>query len=73
MIVCFTGTGNSGAVALRLSRALDDELVMLRGDLLICATPELVLSGDRVVWVFPTYSWGVPPVVADFIGRVAIE
>lgn len=73
MIVCFTGTGNSGAVALRLSRTLDDELVMLRGDLLTCATPELVLSGDRVVWVFPTYSWGVPPVVADFIGRVAIE
>lgn len=26
---------------------------------------------EPVVWVFPTYSWGVPPVVADFIREVS--
>ena len=74
MIICFTGTGNSAAVASLLSRHLgDDEVVMLSGALLCDASPSLRLSGNRIVWVFPTYSWGVPPVVADFIGRATIE
>ena len=73
MIICFSGTGNSAAVASRLSVLLDDEsLVLLRGEVLIGEKPALTLKGERIIWVFPTYSWGVPPVVADFIRRVEI-
>ena len=73
MIICFSGTGNSAAVASRLSVLLDDEsLVLLRGEILTGEKPALTLKGERIIWVFPTYSWGVPPVVADFIGRVEI-
>ena len=67
MIICFSGTGNSAAVASRLSVLLDDEsLVLLRGEILTGEKPALTLKGERIIWVFPTYSWGVPPVVADF-------
>lgn len=73
MIICFSGTGNSAAVASRLSRSLgNEEVVMLRGELLTDNTPELQCDGERVVWVFPTYSWGVPPVVVGFMRRVKI-
>ena len=73
MIICFTGTGNSAAVASVLSRHLgDDEVVMLSGALLCGVSPSVRLSGNRIVWVFPTYSWGVPPVVAGFIKHVTI-
>lgn len=70
MILYFSGCGNSARVAKELSSALaDTNVVRLFGKTL--AEAEVgVPSGDRVVWVFPVYSWGVPPVVADFIGRV---
>ncbi len=74
MIICFTGTGNSAAVASVLSRHLgDEEIVMLAGELLCDDAPSLRLSDERIVWVFPTYSWGVPPVVVRFIKRATIE
>lgn len=74
MIICFSGTGNSAAVASALSRHLGgEEVVMLQGTLLCEVAPSLHLSGERIVWVFPTYSWGVPPVVAGFIERAVIE
>ncbi len=64
MIVWFSGTGNSRLVARRLSALLDQSMVELT-----VADPEGVAAADRVVWVFPIYSWGVPPVVRRFIGR----
>lgn len=72
MIVFFSGTGNSAYVAGYLAQALGDtEVVNLRGKAL---RPPLSLhpSCDRIVWVFPIYSWGVPPVVANYIKDVDI-
>ena len=62
MIICFTGTGNSRYVACELARLLgEDDIVMLgNGD----CRPLSHVTDSRAVWVFPTYSWGVPPVVA---------
>lgn len=73
MIVYFSGTGNSARVARRLSVLLGDgELLELSGERLL--SPESVhISGNRIIWVFPTYSWGVPPVVADFIRRCSMS
>lgn len=69
MIVYFSGTGNSRHVAFELSRLLGDCVrdiaEMLCSDTLHC-------PDDRLVWVFPTYSWGVPPVVAGFMKKVTI-
>ncbi len=69
MIFCFTGTGNSLAVARNLASRLGEDIVMINH----YTHPE-VNAGEsaRVVWVFPIYSWGVPPVVLDFIDKVKI-
>ncbi len=70
MIICFSGTGNSALVAQRLAEALGDGLVMI--DRAFYDNPvyrEDEPSG-RLMWVFPVYSWGVPPVVLSVIERI---
>ena len=75
MIIAFSGCGNTAAVAAELARHTGDTLTMLTADMLRgdAAVPELQASGSRVVWAFPTYSWGVPPVVRRFISRVRLH
>ncbi len=66
MIPVFSGTGNSLYVARLLAAAdcLDDRVVRFPD----C---EEAAPGERVVWCFPVYSWGVPPVVIKWIQSVA--
>lgn len=78
MIFCFTGNGNSRLVAEELQRRLyspDDptrQLYMLEADRLIHPSKQLLEAVDNelILWVFPIYSWGVPPVVLRFIDKV---
>lgn len=69
MIVYFSGTGNTARVARALaSRLGEDEMLELSGDILVNSSKSFVdTSTARVIWMFPTYSWGVPPVVARFM------
>lgn len=64
MILYFSGTGNSKAVAYGLSRMIGDDAV--RSILPSGGIPGSNPSG-RFIWVFPIYCWNVPPVVRDFI------
>lgn len=59
MIYWFSGTGNSHRVAQHLAQLLGDELEFM--------SPGLQCDHERVIWVFPIYSWGVPPYVAEVI------
>lgn len=61
MIVVFSGTGNSLYVADNLGRLLGDSVVSLPH------SGSMPPAGERVVWVMPVYSWGVPPVVCRWI------
>lgn len=78
MIIYFTGTGNSRLVAERLHECYhpDDKqrnkLYCLEGDRLLHPGRQLLetADGSLVIWVFPVYSWGVPPVVLRFIDKV---
>lgn len=65
MILCFSGTGNSRYVADMLAERLNERLVHYP------AVPHDVKSGERIVWVFPVYSWGVPPVVKQWARNIA--
>lgn len=65
MIAVFSGTGNSLSVARRLSALLGDEIILIGPD------NGPAPGSGRIIWVFPVYSWGLPPVVADFIRRNA--
>lgn len=75
MIICFSGTGNSLMVARELQRHIGGEILSLEGELLLnpAATVHRVPEGEDVVWVFPIYSWGVPPVMARFIRRCKLK
>lgn len=63
MILYFSGTGNSKYVAEQLGLLLEDEVF-----------PMLSVNGqcdaEMVIWVFPTYSWGVPPVVKKCMSNI---
>lgn len=75
MIIVFSGCGNTAAAAKALAAITGDEVLrltpaMLRAD---SPCPQVTASGRRVVWAFPTYSWGVPPVMRRFMRRVRLD
>lgn len=68
MVYYFSGTGNSTFVATTLANFLSQKLQFI---------PELELSKidspeDRIVLVFPVYSWGVPPLISKFISDLGL-
>lgn len=69
MIIFFSGTGNSHFVADGLAEHLGEtRITELRGELLYDPLKSRLTTTDsRIIWVFPTYSWGVPPVVKRFM------
>lgn len=74
MIVVFSGCGNTLAAARTLAALTGDELLrlgpeQLRSD---APVPAITATGSHIIWAFPTYSWGVPPVVRRFVGRVEL-
>lgn len=76
MIITFSGTGNSLMVARELQKHLGGELLNLTGELLQKPSSQVVEIAEtekQVVWVFPVYSWGVPPVVERFLRRAKVK
>lgn len=69
MIFCFSGTGNSRAVAGWLADALGEDVTPI--DRRFLDSCSQLPDADRVVWVFPVYSWGVPPVVLEAVKQSA--
>lgn len=69
MIFCFSGTGNSRWIADTLARELNDRVIMINNVSDCCD----ISASERVVWVFPIYSWGLPPVVKTFIRKIKLE
>ena len=70
MIITFSGTGNSLMVARLLGAELaDNNIVELEGASLQDNRLDETDSDSerRIIWVFPTYSWGIPPVVKSYI------
>jgi ferredoxin len=60
MILYFSGTGNSRWVAMQLASLLED----IAHDI---AETLKDVTDSKIIWVFPIYSWGLPPVVKQFI------
>lgn len=65
MIYYHTGSGNSRHVAELLAGILGEGLCRIAPG--GSAAPSH--KGERVIWVFPVYSWGVPPIVRSFMLR----
>jgi len=76
MIFYFTGTGNSSWVAKSTAEALSENAIAIsdyiNGDTI--DLPEFTLtSGERIGFVFPVHSWGMPPIVRKFIKHLRIN
>ena len=75
MIIYFSGTGNSSFVAHELANLLvEKNLTHLKGEMLFDPLKcRLSTDDNRIIWIFPTYSWGVPPAVRRFMTEAEIE
>jgi ferredoxin len=74
MIIFFSGTGNTKKAALALAEKLGDSAIQLSAETLTDpASATLRVTDGRIIWMFPTYSWGVPPVVKRFIMEATIS
>ncbi|MDY5562857.1 MAG: EFR1 family ferrodoxin, partial [Sodaliphilus sp.] len=72
MIIWFSGTGNSEWVAEQLASALGERMVSVAEGLTSGDTHLTLHDGERLGFVFPTYSWGPPPVVTEFVEKMQI-
>lgn len=68
MVYYFSGTGNSTFVATTLSNFLNLKLSFIPEVDVKKEEPE-----ERILLVFPVYSWGVPPLVSQFIRDLGTE
>ena len=69
MVFYFSGTGNSQWVAKSVATAFSDRLIAI-GDYFREGSekPKFELEkGERIGFVFPVHSWGMPPIVKKFI------
>lgn len=73
MIFYFSATGNSRQVAKSLAARTDETLI----DIVECITNNNyqfnVAPNERIGFVTPTYFWGLPCLVADFINALQID
>lgn len=71
MILYFSGTGNTRHCARELAKLLGDSNIrpFTTEELREPQKAAFDTSDKRVIWAFPTYSWGVAPVVADIIAK----
>lgn len=70
MIIYFSGSGNSALVATWISEVYKDQLFELTTETsadLSARYLEANNNGEKVVWVSPVHSWGLPRPVVDFI------
>ncbi|HPW90601.1 MAG TPA: EFR1 family ferrodoxin [Paludibacteraceae bacterium] len=75
MICYFSGTGNSKWVAETVSIALTESLVPMAAYYGADApVPTFELGAtERIGFVFPIHSWGIPPLVVQFIEKLQIS
>lgn len=74
MIVWFSGTGNSRWVAEQLALLLNERLLSA-AEALTTRPQDLKIvlqKNEKLGFVFPTYSWGPPPVITDMIHRMEV-
>lgn len=68
MLFYFSGTGNSAYIAKIISQVVEERLCsinekMKNGEL----APKDIASGERLIFVVPTYGWRIPRIVENWI------
>ncbi|MDO4511628.1 MAG: EFR1 family ferrodoxin [Bacteroidales bacterium] len=73
MIIWFSGTGNSQWVAEQLAEALNERMVSAAEALTGDAMAFSLAEGERLGFVFPTYSWGPAPVMLELVEKMQLQ
>ena len=73
MIFYFSATGNSEWVAQKLALATGDRTISIAHAITHGESRYALAPGERIGWVFPVHSWGVPPLVAEFMSIVRFD
>ncbi len=68
MVIYFTGTGNSRFVAQQIALKTKEELISMK-DLF---SKEEIKSDKPFVFVCPTYAWGLPEIVKQYLQKVKL-
>ena len=70
MILYFSATGNCKYVAERLAKALGEETLSM----VECIRAERYdFAGESVGIIAPTYDWGLPSIVKEFLGKATLR
>ena len=72
MILYFSGTGNSEYVAGKIAAQIKDTLYSIRESIHKEERPEH-FSGDRFIFVTPTYAWRIPKLVEAWIRKADFQ
>lgn len=70
MIYYYSGTGNSAYVTRELSKLIDEKSSPVSIPSVLDGDGLEIRRDGRIGFVFPIYSWGIPPVVVDFVNRL---
>lgn len=76
MLYWYSGTGNSKFVAEQIAKTINDsELKFIPDEVRKLHAGEEIKIGKEATlgFCFPVYSWGIPPVVLDFIDSIPAE
>lgn len=73
MIFYFTGTGNSLWVAKQLAKKLNDKVISIADTHSSKNYNFDINQSEKIGFVFPIHSWGIPPIVREFISKLTIN
>ena len=73
MIFYFSGCGNSKHVAKTIATGLNDTLIFIPEAACEGRYEYTLAEGERLVFVFPIYSWAPPKLVLDFVKKLTVK
>ena len=68
MILYFSGTGNSLAIARKIAEAINDQVLPLTE-----AVQQDLTNEQRIGLVFPTYDFNLPPALPEMVSHLKIS
>lgn len=73
MIFYFSATGNSKYVAERIAKATADKTEDIMGYVNGDKKEYILKEGENIALVSPTYAWGIPSVVVEFLKKLQFQ
>lgn len=73
MIFYFSATGNSKYVAQRIAKAIDDRIISISECLKKGEGKFRLTKDERLGIIVPTYCWGLPIIVREFLEELQLE